>query len=58
MDDKKEGRGVFLWPDGRKYDGMWLNGKQDGLGTYMTANGKAKQGEWKEGKRITWVEKV
>ena len=31
-------------PDGRKYDGAWLNGKQDGVGTYTTSGGKTKQG--------------
>ena len=46
-----------LWgrPDGRKYDGQWLNGKQDGVGTYTTSSGKTKQGQWKEGKRINWL---
>lgn len=42
-------------PDGRKYDGQWLNGKQDGVGNYTTASGKTKQGSWKEGKRIAWL---
>jgi len=56
MDDKKEGQGVFYWPDGRKYDGQWLNGKQDGIGVYSTANGKSRKGEWKDGKRIAWVD--
>ena len=56
MDDKKEGQGVFYWPDGRKYDGQWLNGKQDGVGVYSTANGKSRKGEWKDGKRIAWVD--
>ena len=42
-------------PDGRKYDGQWLNGKQDGVGTYTTSSGKTKQGQWKEGKRINWL---
>jgi hypothetical protein len=26
-DDKKEGNGIFYWPDGRKYEGGWKNGK-------------------------------
>lgn len=42
-------------PDGRKYDGQWLNGKQDGVGSYTTASGKTKQGQWKEGKRMAWL---
>ena len=53
--DKKEGHGVFVWPDGRKYDGQWLNGKQHGIGTYSSASGKSKQGEWLDGKRANWI---
>ena len=34
----------FDRPDGRKYEGQWLNGKQDGVGTYTTSSGKTKQG--------------
>jgi len=45
----------FKRPDGRKYDGQWLNGKQDGVGSYTTASGKTKQGQWKEGKRTAWL---
>ena len=31
IDDKKEGYGVFYWPDGRIYKGYWKNGKQVNL---------------------------
>lgn len=47
---------MFFWPDGRKYDGQWVNGKQDGIGTYTSASGKAKRGEWRDGKRINWIQ--
>ena len=33
---------MFVRPDGRKYEGQWLNGKQDGVGTYTTSSGKTK----------------
>ena len=26
----KDGKGIFTWPDGRKYDGQWSKGKQHG----------------------------
>jgi len=55
VDDKKEGQGIFYWPDGRKYEGGWKNGKQHGIGTYTSAGGKTKQGEWDEGKRKAWL---
>jgi hypothetical protein len=25
-DDKKHGKGIFEWSDGRKYIGIWING--------------------------------
>ena len=52
MEDKKQGYGVFHWPDGRKYVGDWYNGKQHGNGTYFNAEGEAREGCWKEGKRV------
>lgn len=27
QDDKKSGLGTFIWNDGKKYIGEWLNGK-------------------------------
>jgi len=27
VDDKKEGWGVFIWPDGKKFEGYWKEGK-------------------------------
>ena len=56
MDDKKEGQGVFTWPDGRKYDGHWKNGKQHGKGVYHSSKGEIKMGEWAEGKRLNWMD--
>ena len=56
MDDKKEGHGVFTWPDNRQYDGQWKNGKQHGFGTYHSSKGEIKHGEWAEGKRLRWME--
>jgi hypothetical protein len=28
------GKGVFVWPDGRMYDGNYENGKKSGFGIY------------------------
>jgi len=50
----KEGHGAFKWPDGRKYEGQWKDGKQHGTGTYTTAKNETREGEWEEGKRIRW----
>ncbi|VUD68940.1 hypothetical protein TDB9533_04300 [Thalassocella blandensis] len=44
-----EGHGVFTWPSGNKYDGMWKNGKQHGVGKLMYNNGAVYTGEFAEG---------
>jgi hypothetical protein len=31
---KKNGFGIYLWPDGRKYEGYWKDGYQDGSGIF------------------------
>ena len=52
--DKKHGHGVYTWADGKRYDGMWENGRQHGEGKYISDD-KVKLGIWKEGKRIKWL---
>ena len=42
-------------PDGKKYDGEWLNGKQHGKGTYYSIKGEKREGIWNEGKRDKWL---
>ena len=43
-------------PDGRRYEGGWLDGKQHGKSTYINAKGVVKVGIWEHGKRIEWVD--
>ena len=54
MADKKHGKGVFLWPDGRVYSGEWMNGKQHGKGEYKNKKGLARNGVWENGTRTKW----
>ena len=54
--DKKHGYGVYHWPDGRRYEGYWANGKQHGQGRYIVSNKEVKVGIWEDGKRIKWLE--
>ena len=56
VDNKKQGKGLFTWPDGRAYDGEWLNGKQHGMGMYINAKKIKRLGEWNSGKRVQWVD--
>ena len=34
------GKGIFTWTDGRKYEGEYLNDKMHGYGIYTWADGK------------------
>lgn len=54
--DKKHGYGVYVWVDGRRYEGNWQNGRQHGEGKYILANNTVKVGIWEDGKRIRWIE--
>ena len=53
--DKKQGKGSYIWADGRKYVGGWLNGRQHGEGMYVAQDGVAKKGLWEHGKRSKWL---
>ena len=53
----KHGFGVYFWADGRKFEGLWSNGKQHGVGRYLIpSEGKEKTGIWEDGKRIEWID--
>lgn len=38
-DGHREGRGTFIWDDGRRYAGGWLNDKMHGTGSMFDADG-------------------
>jgi len=44
------GRGVYTFPDGRKYEGMYVNDKKSGYGIYTKKSGKLYEGCWLLGK--------
>lgn len=43
------GNGVYIWPDGRSYEGGYAFGKKDGMGTYLMGDRNIYKGLWKEG---------
>ena len=49
-DEKPEGLGITLFPDGTKYMGQWHDGKQHGQGTLIITSGEKLTGEWKDDK--------
>ena len=50
MNNKMEGRGVFTWPDGRRYEGEYVDDKKEGQGVFYWPDGRKYEGGWKNGK--------
>lgn len=48
----ENGTGTITFPDGRKFEGPFLNGKPNGAGTFTSDTGKASKQTWKDGKRV------
>ena len=46
-----EGKGVFTWPDERKYEGDYYDDKKEGYGVFYWPDGRKYEGEWKNGKQ-------
>ena len=51
MDNNMHGKGVYTWPDGRKYDGFYHRDKKHGFGIYSWADGRRFEGHWVHGKQ-------
>jgi hypothetical protein len=45
----QNGEFVYTWPDGRRYDGSWKDGKFHGLGVHTWPNGGKYVGQYKVG---------
>jgi hypothetical protein len=43
--------GTYIWPNGDKYSGQFINGQRTGIGTLLWANGDEYSGEFINGKR-------
>ena len=48
LNGKKEGFGVYVWGDGRRYEGFWKEGKQHGDGIFHLDKESIK-GRWENG---------
>ena len=53
--DKKDGFGIYYWPNNRFFIGFWKAGKQNGVGKYIKGDA-VKFGIWKDGKREKWFD--
>ena len=46
-----EGYGIYIWNDGRKYEGEYKDDKKHGFGIYIWADGRRYEGYWYKGKQ-------
>ena len=51
---RKTGRGVFILPDGSKYDGFFLNDSMSGEGEMLYSDGSKYKGQFMNGVRNGW----
>ena len=51
-----DGKGIFTWPDGRKYEGDYKDDKKEGYGIFEWNDGKKYRGYWLNGKQNGEVE--
>ena len=49
--EKKEGKGIHMFPDGEKYEGNFKNSKFEGKGVLYYADGDRYEGDFKNNKR-------
>ena len=42
---------MFQWPDGRKYEGNYVDDKKEGQGTFYWPDGRKYEGAWENGKQ-------
>ena len=50
--DKKEGKGIFYFNDGERYEGDWRNNKREGKGIFYYNNGDREMGDYYNNQRI------
>ena len=48
LNEKKHGRGKYIWANGDIFDGNWVDGKRTGKGRITWSNGASFDGEWKD----------
>ena len=46
-----QGHGIYIYADGVRYDGQYLNDKKEGYGLYYWTDGRQYEGWWSAGKQ-------
>ncbi len=57
----ENGYGLYVWPNGNRYEGDWVDGKTHGKGVHTWASGNRYEGDWVDGNRtgrgvLTWAD--
>ena len=58
MNDKKNGKGTYIWKSGVKYVGSFENDYRHGYGEMFWQDGKAYKGEWINGIEANKIIKI
>jgi len=48
-DNEMEGKGIYYYANGNKYEGDYKAGKMDGKGIIYCVDGRRYEGDWKDG---------
>ena len=51
VNDKRNGKGIYYYPNGDKYEGDWFDDKINGNGIYTWSSGSKYLGEFQDNKR-------
>jgi hypothetical protein len=49
VNGKKEGKGIYIYPNGCRYEGYFKNDKKEGLGIFYYTNGDRYEGQFEDG---------
>ena len=50
--DKREGKGIYYWNDGDRYEGDWKKDKKEGKGVFYYKNGNREIGDYINGRKV------
>lgn len=45
------GKGEFTWPDGKAYDGEYIDDEKHGYGKFSYGDGSYYEGDWQKGRQ-------
>lgn len=46
---------MFTWPNGKKYEAKWVDGKLHGEGKIIFPNGEYERSRWNNGRKVEFT---